>query len=82
MRTHYCGAIREENIGETVLLCGWVLRFRDHGGVIFFDLRDRSGVSQLVCDPEFSDVFKTAECIRNEYCLSIKGIVQRPRHFH
>ena len=77
MRTHYCGAIREENIGETVLLCGWVLRFRDHGGVIFFDLRDRSGVSQLVCDPEFSDVFKTAECIRNEYCLFIQGKVRR-----
>ena len=76
MRSHYCGLVTEALIGQTVSLCGWVNRRRDHGGVIFIDLRDREGQSQVVCDPDRPDMFKVAEEVRNEYCVQIKGIVR------
>jgi len=75
MRTHYCGLVTEELLGQTVSLCGWVHRRRDHGGVIFIDLRDREGLVQVVCHPDNADVFKGAEHVRNEYCLRITGTV-------
>ena len=78
MRTHYCGLTNEELLGQTVSLCGWVHRRRDHGGVIFIDLRDREGLVQIVCDPDRADVFANAEAVRNEFCLRITGLV-RPR---
>ncbi|PUE40693.1 aspartate--tRNA ligase [Limnohabitans sp. Bal53] len=76
MRSHYCGLVTEALIGQTVSLCGWVNRRRDHGGVIFIDLRDREGYVQVVCDPDRPDMFKVAEDVRNEYCVQIKGIVR------
>ncbi|HEX8883342.1 MAG TPA: amino acid--tRNA ligase-related protein, partial [Noviherbaspirillum sp.] len=76
MRTHYCGLTTEALLGQTVSLCGWVHRRRDHGGVIFIDLRDREGLVQVVCDPDRAEVFKAAESVRNEYCLRITGIVR------
>lgn len=76
MRTNYCGLTTEALLGQTVTLCGWVHRRRDHGGIIFIDLRDREGLVQVVCDPDRPDVFKTAESIRNEYCLKVTGRVR------
>jgi len=76
MRTHYCGLTTEELLGQTVSLCGWVHRRRDHGGVIFIDLRDREGLVQVVCDPDRADVFSAAESVRNEFCLRITGLVR------
>ena len=76
MRSHYCGALAASSIDETVSLCGWVHHRRDHGGVIFIDLRDRSGVVQVVCDPDRAEVFKSAEGVRNEYVLRIAGRVR------
>ena len=76
MRSHYCGLVTEALLGETVSLCGWVNRRRDHGGVIFIDLRDREGYVQVVCDPDRVDMFKTAEGVRNEFCVQIKGLVR------
>jgi aspartyl-tRNA synthetase len=76
MRTSYCGLVTEALLGQTVTLCGWVNRRRDHGGVIFVDLRDREGYVQVVCDPDRADMFKTAEGIRNEFCIQIKGLVR------
>ena len=76
MRSHYCGLVTEAQLGETVTLCGWVNRRRDHGGVIFVDLRDREGYVQVVCDPDRPDMFKVAEGIRNEFCVQIKGLVR------
>ena len=76
MRSHYCGLVTEALIGQTVSLCGWVNRRRDHGGVIFIDLRDREGYVQVVCDPDRPDMFKVAEDVRNEYCVQIKGVVR------
>jgi aspartyl-tRNA synthetase len=76
MRTHYCGLTTEAQLGQTVSLCGWVHRRRDHGGVIFIDLRDREGLVQIVCNPEQAEVFKVAESVRNEYCLRVTGIVK------
>lgn len=80
MRTHYCGQLRAEHIGKTVTLCGWVDRRRDHGGVIFVDLRDRSGVVQIVSDPERTPASAPiAESLRNEYVVKISGrVTQRP----
>ncbi|WP_254568866.1 aspartate--tRNA ligase [Oscillatoria sp. HE19RPO] len=76
MRTYYCGQLRSEHIGETVTLCGWVDRRRDHGGVIFLDLRDRSGIVQIVSDPQRTPTsYKDAETIRGEYVLRITGRV-------
>ncbi len=76
MRSHYCGLVTEALLGQTVTLCGWVNRRRDHGGVIFVDLRDREGYVQVVCDPDRADMFKTAEGLRNEFCIQIKGLVR------
>ncbi|MBM3336504.1 MAG: aspartate--tRNA ligase [Betaproteobacteria bacterium] len=76
MRTHYCGLTNETLMVQTVSLCGWVHRRRDHGGVIFIDLRDREGLVQVVCDPDRADMFKAAESVRNEFCLRITGLVR------
>jgi aspartyl-tRNA synthetase len=78
MRTHNCGEVTEKNIDDTVELCGWVNRRRDHGGVIFIDLRDRTGIVQVVFDPDEEAAFELAEHVRNEYVLRVKGRV-RPR---
>src|ERR671933_813650 len=76
MRTYYCGEVRKEHIGETVTLCGWIDRRRDHGGVIFLDLRDRSGIVQIVSDPQRTpDSYKDAEALRNEYVVKVTGRV-------
>jgi aspartyl-tRNA synthetase len=77
MRTEYAGRVDEKFIGQTVTLFGWVHRRRDHGGVIFIDLRDREGLVQVVCDPDRADVFANAEKVRNEYCLKIMGQVRK-----
>jgi len=76
MRSHYCGLVTEALSGQTVSLCGWVNRRRDHGGVIFIDLRDREGYVQVVCDPDRPDLFKVAENVRNEFCIQVKGLVR------
>ncbi|WP_311223508.1 MULTISPECIES: aspartate--tRNA ligase [unclassified Acidovorax] len=76
MRSHYCGLVTDALLGQTVTLAGWVNRRRDHGGVIFIDLRDREGYVQVVCDPDRADMFKTAEGVRNEFCVQVKGIVR------
>ena len=76
MRSHYCGLVTEALIGQTVTLCGWVNRRRDHGGVIFVDLRDREGYVQVVCDPDRPEMFRTAEDLRNEFCIQVKGLVR------
>jgi aspartyl-tRNA synthetase len=76
MRTTYCGLVTEALMGQTVTLCGWVNRRRDHGGVIFVDLRDREGYVQVVCDPDRAETFKTAEGLRNEFCVQVKGVVR------
>ncbi len=76
MRTNYCGLTNEDLLGQTVSLCGWVHRRRDHGGVIFIDLRDREGLVQIVCNPDSVDVFKAAESVRNEFCLRVTGVVR------
>lgn len=76
MRSEYCGLVTEALMGQTVTLCGWVNRRRDHGGVIFIDLRDREGYVQVVCDPDRPEMFKVAEEIRNEYCIQVKGLVR------
>ena len=71
MRTHYCGHLNREHIGQTVTLCGWAHRRRDHGGVIFIDLRDREGMAQIVIDPDTPQAFSTAETVRNEFVLKV-----------
>jgi len=78
MRSHYCGLVTEALLGQAVSLCGWVNRRRDHGGVIFIDLRDREGTLQVVCDPDRPEMFAIAEGLRNEFCVQIQGVV-RPR---
>ena len=76
MRSHYCGLVTEALIGQTVSLCGWVNRRRDHGGVIFVDLRDREGYVQVVCDPDRPEMFKIAEDLRGEFCIRVLGLVR------
>ena len=79
MRSHYCGQVDETLIGEEISVCGWVHRRRDHGGVIFIDLRDREGLLQVVFDPDRPEIFAEAERIRGEFVLAVKGKVrQRP----
>lgn len=79
MRTHYCGQVTESLIGETVDVCGWVHRRRDHGGVIFIDLRDREGLLQVVFDPDTAEIFAQAERLRNEFVIKVTGRVrERP----
>ena len=77
MRTHYCGLLNTDQLDQTVSLCGWAHRRRDHGGVIFIDLRDREGLAQVVCDPDRADMFKIAESVRGEFVLRITGKVRR-----
>jgi aspartyl-tRNA synthetase len=77
MRTHYCGEIQSSQIGQGVDICGWVHRRRDHGGVIFLDLRDREGIVQVVCHPDQAEAFALAELVRNEFVLQVKGLVSR-----
>lgn len=79
MRSHYCGVIRKSHLGQEITLCGWVHRRRDHGGVIFIDLRDREGLVQVVINPQNATAFKLAESVRNEFVLKITGKVsERP----
>ena len=77
MRTQYCGLVSTAYLDQIVTLCGWVHRRRDHGGVIFIDLRDREGLVQVVCDPDRADMFQVAESVRNEFVLKITGKVRR-----
>ena len=76
MRSHYCGEINESHIDQTITVCGWVHRRRDHGGVIFIDLRDRSGMLQVVYDPDKPEMFALAEQVRNEFVLKVHGKVR------
>ena len=76
MRTHYCGHLNASHIGQEVDIVGWAHRRRDHGGVIFIDLRDREGLVQVVYDPDLPEVFSTAEQVRNEFVLRVKGLVR------
>ncbi len=76
MRSHYCGSVNETQIGQEVTLCGWVHRRRDHGGVIFLDMRDRAGIAQVVFDPDTVEAFAKADRVRSEWVLKIKGIVR------
>jgi len=76
MRSHYCGDLRAEHIGEDITLTGWVHRRRDHGGVIFLDLRDREGISQVVFDPDREESFNLADSVRNEYVVEVRGTVR------
>src|SRR5882672_8261730 len=77
MRTHYCGEIGASLVGQSVTLCGWAHRRRDHGSVIFIDLRDREGLAQVVFNPDAGDAFRTAEKVRNEYVLRVKGVLRK-----
>ena len=77
-RTHGCGTISEQEVGKEVVLCGWVERRRDHGGLIFLDLRDRSGVVQIVASPDHNVESSTkAEDVRNEYVLCVRGTITK-----
>jgi aspartyl-tRNA synthetase len=77
MRSHYCGELRATLVDRIVTLCGWAHRRRDHGGVIFIDLRDREGLAQVVCDPDAHEAFRAAERVRSEYVLKVTGKVRR-----
>ncbi|MFZ5523960.1 MAG: aspartate--tRNA ligase [Pseudomonadota bacterium] len=77
MRTHYCGLLNIDQLDQTVSLCGWAHRRRDHGGVIFIDLRDREGLAQIVCDPDRPEMFRIAESVRGEFVLRVTGKVRR-----
>ncbi|MFM2408790.1 MAG: hypothetical protein RL358_1532 [Pseudomonadota bacterium] len=77
MRTHYCGLLNTDQLDQTVSICGWAHRRRDHGGVIFIDLRDREGLAQVVCNPDVAEMFKIAESVRSEFVLRITGLVRR-----
>jgi aspartyl-tRNA synthetase len=76
MRSHYCGTLRDEHIGQQITLCGWVDRRRDHGGVIFLDMRDRDGIVQVVFDPDVAEHFQRADKVRSEYVVKITGLVR------
>jgi aspartyl-tRNA synthetase len=76
MRTHYCGLLNIDQLDQTVSLCGWAHRRRDHGGVIFIDLRDREGLAQIVCDPDRAEMFRIAESVRSEFVLRVTGKVR------
>src|SRR3990167_6252200 len=80
MRSHYCQDVNESLVGKEVALCGWVHRRRDHGGLLFVDLRDRSGLVQIVCNPSVKAVFDIAETLRNEYVVKVSGnVCHRPQ---
>jgi len=75
-RSNYCGCVREDSLGKEITVCGWVHSRRDHGGVIFIDLRDREGILQIVFQPENGKIFKMAENLRSEYVIAVKGLVR------
>ena len=75
IRSHTCAELNASHVGETVRLSGWVHRIRDHGGVLFIDLRDHYGITQVLCDPD-SPVFKDVETLRSEWCIRIDGNVK------
>src|SRR3954470_4272153 len=77
MRTEYCGNTDTRFLGQSVTLFGWAHRRRDHGGVIFIDLRDREGLVQVVCDPDRAETFAAADRVRNEFVLRVQGLVRR-----
>src|SRR5881394_2158429 len=77
MRTHYCGEVSASLVGKSVTLCGWAHRRRDHGGVIFIDLRDREGLAQVVFNPDAGEAFRTAEKVRNEFVLRVTGLLRK-----
>ncbi len=77
MRSHYCGGINESHVVQEVTLCGWVHRRGDHGEVIFLDLRDRDGISQVVFDPDTPESFNLAEKVRSEFVIQVTGRVRR-----
>ena len=76
MRSNYCGEINDSFVGQQVELCGWVHRRRDHGGVIFLDLRDREGIAQIVFDPDQKVSFAAAEGVRSEFVIRVKGLIR------
>ncbi|MBV9727015.1 MAG: aspartate--tRNA ligase, partial [Gammaproteobacteria bacterium] len=76
MRTHYCGQVNEQLIGQEVTVAGWVHHNRDHGGLIFIDLRDREGLLQIVFDPTATEVFREAERLRKEFVVRVRGRVR------
>ncbi|MBT6792388.1 MAG: aspartate--tRNA ligase, partial [Gammaproteobacteria bacterium] len=76
MRSHYCGDVRSDHIDEAISLCGWVHRRRDHGGVIFLDVRDHAGIVQVVFDPDTVESFALADQVRNEFVVAIQGRVR------
>ena len=76
MRSHYCGQLNESLEGQEITLCGWVHRRRDHGGVIFLDIRDRDGLAQVVFDPDRAETFAKADRVRSEYVVKITGKVR------
>ena len=77
MRSYYCGELNESHVDQEITLCGWVHRRRDHGGVIFLDLRDREGIAQVVFDPDTHESFVAAETVRSEFVLQVRGKVRR-----
>ena len=77
MKSHYCGEITSSNLKEEVTICGWIHRRRDHGGVIFLDVRDIKGICQVVVNPDNEESFKLAESIRNEFVVQISGLVRK-----
>ena len=79
MKRHYCGLIDSEYVNETVTLNGWVNTRRDHGGVIFIDLRDHTGLVQAVFNPDVKDIFETAQSIRSEYVLELSGVIAKEK---
>src|SRR5262245_37534974 len=76
MRSHYSGELSSALIGQRVTIAGWAQRRRDHGGVIFIDLRDRDGIAQVVCDPDRAEAFAAADRVRNEFVLKVTGLVR------
>ena len=76
MRTHYCGELNQQHVGQQITVCGWANRRRDHGGVIFVDLRDKKGILQVVFDPDDAGMFELAESVRNEFVLEVKGTIR------
>jgi aspartyl-tRNA synthetase len=79
MRSHYCGQVNEKAIATEVTVAGWVHRRRDHGGVIFIDLRDREGLLQIVFDPDAARMFEEAGKLRNEFVIRVRGLVRARR---
>ena len=77
MRSHYCGDINSSNIGSNIEISGWVHKRRDHGGVIFLDIRDLHGIVQVVFNPDLKEIFDIADSCRSEYVVNIKGLVRK-----